>query len=175
MYTVCHLRTGRPHKEIWVLVEGMGGVGRLKVAGRRHWNAREKGTIQRERRKHSPTNTVNKTSGTGDLNGRQKCSTIWHAGLPKKTITDKLYITMDLSSFSTKGQSQVCHLLVFEVVQLWFCWLRNGTVRTQPLWYVEINQGEARLQMHAYGGGGSCIPNAWTLSTHIALSRNVSA
>lgn len=187
MYTVSHSKIGRPQKELGA------GVGWLKVAGRRHWNAREKGTIQRERQRHSPTDTVNKTrrgeGRIGHLKSTTKvlyCMTHWTKKRKKTTKKPKqnkkhppkLYINMDLSTFSTKGQSQFSStLLVFEV--FYIC-LGNLHVQSQPFWDVSGgvggrgNRGEARLQTHAYGGGGggSCILNACTLSTHTNTRAN---
>lgn len=75
----------------------------------------------------------------------------------KNKKEEKPDINMYFSTFSTKNNLSFVNS---QSLKWYNCksalLVSNWTVWTQPLWYMEINQTEARLQTHAYGGG-SCI------------------
>ena len=130
------------------LTAGLAGPvkgGGLKVAGRRHWNTREKGTIQRERENTNNTNTVNEHAHTHagpeikmfdkKKKKKKKCfdhTPHWTKEEEKKKQENNFYIIYtDLSTFSIKD-----NLSVFWTVNL--CQLQICT-GDYTMWLSELS------------------------------------
>lgn len=153
MYTVSLQDWQAPKRE-----GGAGGGWGLKIAGRRHWNTREKGTIQRTRKQTSYTNTVNMHAHTHtgpDMKlkwqHRAYCSTTLNEENKPKTKTKSFTsFTDDFSNWSRKDNLRFLNCWSVPAADLHWWLLHNVIIRTQPLRYVHVLQGGECLHMHAW-------------------------
>lgn len=172
MYTVSLQDWQAPKRE-----GGAGGGWGLKIAGRRHWNTREKGTIQRTRKQTNYTNTVNTHAHTHRTRHEIKMTTacLLQHNFEQKTKQNKnppkcfTSFTDDLSTWSIKDNLRFLNCWSVPAADLHWWLLHNVIIRTQPLRYVHVLQGGECLRMHAWN---ECV---WMckLPLHILIHQSL--